>query len=130
MEPKKTLAVDEINLSDWDFWGLPLEEREGAFQTLRELRPLALFEDPEVNQTSIPIPRGNGYYAVTRHADIVELSRNPELFSSAAGATSVFDMPPEFLEFFGSMINMDDPRHARLRRIVSAGFTPRMIKKF
>jgi cytochrome P450 len=36
-------------------------------------------------------------------------------------------MPPAFLEFFGSMINMDDPRHARLRRIVARGFTPRVI---
>ena len=32
------------------------------------------------------------------------------------------------LDFFGSMINMDNPRHARLRRIVSAAFNPRMIK--
>ena len=38
------------------------------------------------------------------------------------------DLPPEFREFFGSMINMDDPRHARLRRVVSAGFTPRMMR--
>ena len=37
-------------------------------------------------------------------------------------------MPPELLEFFGSMINMDDPRHARLRRIVSAAFNPRMVR--
>jgi cytochrome P450 len=37
-------------------------------------------------------------------------------------------MPEEMLEFFGSMINMDNPRHARLRRIVSAAFNPRMIK--
>jgi len=130
VEPKRTLAVDEIDLSDLEFWALPLEEREGAFQTLREERPIAFFEEPEVMGTSIPIPPGNGYYAVTRYADIVEMSRNPEVFCSGAGATSLFDMPPPFLEFFGSMINMDDPRHARLRRIVSAGFTPRMIKKF
>ncbi|MCL4170784.1 UNVERIFIED_CONTAM: hypothetical protein GTU68_016860, partial [Idotea baltica] len=39
------------------------------------------------------------------------------------------DTPPEFNEFFGSMIAMDDPRHARLRRIVSAGFTPRTLKR-
>jgi cytochrome P450 len=39
-------------------------------------------------------------------------------------------MPEPFLEFFGSMINLDDPRHARLRRIVSAAFTPKMIKTF
>ena len=36
-------------------------------------------------------------------------------------------MPPDFLEFLGSMINMDDPKHARLRRIVSRGFTPRQL---
>jgi hypothetical protein len=36
-------------------------------------------------------------------------------------------MPEEFLEFFGSMINEDDARHARLRRIVSRGFTQRRI---
>jgi cytochrome P450 len=33
------------------------------------------------------------------------------------------------LDFFGSMINMDDPRHARMRRIVARGFTPRMLAK-
>jgi cytochrome P450 len=59
----------------------------------------------------------------------VEASRDPQSFCSGLGATSVFDTPPEFNEFFGSMINMDDPRHARLRRIVSAAFTPRTVKK-
>jgi cytochrome P450 len=71
-----------------------------------------------------------GYYALLRHADVAEASRNPQLFSSAAGATSVYDLPTEFNEYFGSMISMDDPRHARLRRIVSRAFTPKMIKKF
>jgi methyl-branched lipid omega-hydroxylase len=61
---------------------------------------------------------------------VAEASRHPELFSSARGATSLVDLPPEFNEYFGSMINMDDPRHARLRRIVSRAFTPKMIKKF
>jgi cytochrome P450 len=66
---------------------------------------------------------------VTKHADVLECSKNPELFCSGKSATSIPDMPEAMLEFFGSMINMDDPRHARLRRIVSAGFTPRMLKK-
>ena len=61
---------------------------------------------------------------------MVEASRHPEIFSSARGATSLVDLPPEFNEYFGSMISMDDPRHARLRRIVSRAFTPKMIKKF
>ncbi|MYE75795.1 MAG: cytochrome P450, partial [Acidimicrobiaceae bacterium] len=37
--------------------------------------------------------------------------------------------PPEFNEYFNSIIAMDDPRHARLRRLVSAGFTPRMLAR-
>jgi cytochrome P450 len=41
----------------------------------------------------------------------------------------VGDSPPEFNEFFGSMIAMDDPRHARLRRLVAKGFTPKMLKR-
>ena len=121
------LSVDSINLSDFDFWSLPLDEREAAFATLRRERPLAFFEEPEIE--GFPIEPGPGYYAVTKHADVLEASRQPEIFSSAAGATSIADMPPEFLEFFGSMINLDDPRHARLRRIVSRGFTPRMLQR-
>ena len=73
---------------------------------------------------------GGGYYALVSHADVSAASRQPELFSSARGATSVEDLPAEFNEYFGSMISMDDPRHARLRRIVSRAFTPKMIKKF
>lgn len=56
-------------------------------------------------------------------------SRNPDLFCSGKGSTSIADMPVEFVEFFGSMIGMDDPRHARLRRIVSRGFTPRRLAR-
>jgi len=65
-----------------------------------------------------------------KHADVVEASKHPAVFSSAQGATSIADLPAEFNEYFGSMINMDDPRHARLRRIVSRAFSPRLIAKF
>ena len=61
---------------------------------------------------------------------MVEASKHPAVFSSAQGATSIVDLPAEFNEYFGSMINMDDPRHARLRRIVSRAFSPRLIAKF
>src|SRR4051812_40725386 len=37
-------------------------------------------------------------------------------------------MPPEALEFFGSFISMDDPRHARQRGIVARSFTPRQLQ--
>src|SRR5437016_8680339 len=38
-------------------------------------------------------------------------------------------MPVEIAEFYGSMINMEDPKHARLRGIVQKGFTPRMVAR-
>jgi cytochrome P450 len=123
---QKTQSVDDIDLSDLEFWARPWTDREAGFKMLREQRPISFYEEPELDP-AIPFPRGPGYYAITRYHDIVEMSRHPELFCSGQSATSIFDMPQEFLEFFGSMINMDDPRHARLRRIVSAAFNPRMV---
>jgi methyl-branched lipid omega-hydroxylase len=115
-----------IDLSDTAFWGLPLPQRDAAFAGLRRRPAPPFFTEPKT-----PFPNsGPGYYALVRHADVVEASRNPAVFSSGRGATSLVDLPAEFNEFFGSMINMDDPRHTRLRRIVSRAFTPRMIKKF
>jgi methyl-branched lipid omega-hydroxylase len=129
MEPRAVLAVDDINLSDMEFWARPWEEREGAFQTLRRERPIPHFDEPEIPEAlAYVITKGNGFYALTKHAHISEASRHPEIFQSGKGATSVIDLPEEMNEFFGSMINMDNPRHARLRRIVSSAFNPRMIK--
>jgi cytochrome P450 len=129
VQPRAVLAVDQIDLSDIEFWARPWDEREGAFQTLRRERPMAFFEEPEIPEAlAFIMPKGPGYRALTRHAHISEASRHPEIFGSARGATSIVDMPEEMLEFFGSMINMDNPRHARLRRIVSAAFNPRMIR--
>jgi methyl-branched lipid omega-hydroxylase len=129
MKPRAVLAVDDIDLSDMAFWARPWDEREGAFQTLRRERPMPFFKEPEIPEAlSYVIPDGPGYYGLTRYADISEASRHPEIFQSGRGATSIVDMPAEMLDFFGSMINMDNPRHARLRRIVSAAFNPRMIK--
>ncbi len=122
-------AVDEVDLSDLEFWLRPWEEREAAFAVLRKHRPVAFFEEPDVGgRTSVPLPKGRGYYALSRHAEVVEVSRHPEIFRSGRGATSIQDLPPEMLEYFGGMINTDDPRHARLRRIVSNAFNPRMVK--
>ena len=129
MQPHAVLSVDEIDLSDVEFWARPWDEREGAFQTLRRERPIAFFDEPEIPEAlTFVIPEGHGYYGLTRYADISEASRHPDVFQSGKGATSIIDMPDEMLDFFGSMINMDNPRHARLRRIVSAAFNPRMIK--
>jgi methyl-branched lipid omega-hydroxylase len=120
------MTVAGIDLSDNAFWGLPLADRAAAFALLRAQDRPQFYAEPEVPFSEV----GPGYYALVRHADIVEASRHPEVFSSARGATSIADLPVEFNEYFGSMINMDAPRHARLRRIVSRAFSPRMVAKF
>lgn len=129
MTIEETPVLEEIDLSDIDFWSEPWPLREAVFAKLRAERPIAYFREPELTaKTAIPLPAGPGYYAITRHADITEISRHPETYCSGRSGSTIIDMPQEFLEFFGSMINMDDPRHSRLRRIVSAAFNPRMVK--
>jgi cytochrome P450 len=121
-----TPAASGIDLSQNEFWMLSLAERHAAFTELRKLDTPPFFDVPENPFTT----ENQGYYALVKHADVLEASRRADVFSSARGATSLVDLPAEFNEYFGSMINMDDPRHARLRRIVSGAFTPKMIKKF
>ena len=120
------LLSDDRNPIHNTFWVRPGAEIEADLAALRQNGP-TFFPEPEL-PPEIPLNQGPGGWVITKHADILHVSKNPQLFSSAAGIT-ITDSPPEFLEFFGSMINMDDPRHARLRRIVSAGFTPRMLKQ-
>ena len=81
MNPKEVLSVDEIDLGNFDFWVKPIEAREGAFLTLRRERPISFHEEPEP-PPEIPIPRGSGFWALVKHADIQHVSRHPELFCS------------------------------------------------
>ena len=110
-----------------DFWVRDQNEIESDLAWYRSNAPVTFVEEPIMPPES-PIPQGSGTWILSRHAEVLEASRNPEIFSSAQGIT-ILDSPPEFNEFFQSMIAMDDPRHARLRRIVSAGFTPRMLRR-
>jgi methyl-branched lipid omega-hydroxylase len=126
MTTPATSSAEGIDLSLIEFWQQPLEARHDDFAKLRALGEPTYFELPEGPFSA----GGEGYYAFVSHADVAAASRQPELFSSARGATSIEDLPVEFNEYFGSMINMDDPRHSRLRRIVSRAFTPKMIRKF
>ncbi|HLV71464.1 cytochrome P450 [Actinomadura hallensis] len=113
------------NLSNLKFWALPPERRMAAFARLRQLDHPAFF--PELK---LPfVKTGPGFYALTRHADVVEASRTPQVFSSEPCSNSIADMPGYLARYFGSMINMDDPRHAKIRRIVSRAFTPRVLEK-
>ena len=74
-----------------------------------------------------------GYWVVTKHRDVREVSLRSDVFSSAEKS-----VVPRYKETGGggqieagraSMIMMDEPEHTRLRRIISRGFTPRAVER-
>jgi cytochrome P450 len=65
----------------------------------------------------------NGFWLLTRHADVRATSKDPELFSSQAKG------PWHTFEIHFSMQALDGPEHRRQRGIASKGFTPRMVKR-
>jgi cytochrome P450 len=72
-----------------------------------------------------PGDHDNGFWVLSKHDDVQEVSRRPDLFSS-------FDGPQlsDYPEIAGSMlVSMDGADHHRLRRLISAGFTPRMVSR-
>jgi cholest-4-en-3-one 26-monooxygenase len=112
------------------------------------------FLDPDVNLVGLPVaelahlresepihwvdvPDGcggfedNGYWLLTKHTDVKEVSRRSDIFSSwqnGAIPTWPKEMTRESVELQRNvMLNMDAPHHTRLRKIISRGFTPRAI---
>lgn len=75
-------------------------------------------------------PYGDGFWSVTRIADLVEVSRNPEIYSSEAGHIQIYDIDDDVRDGRASMIDLDAPVHTRLRRLVSKVFTPKHVQSY
>ena len=118
------VPLADINLGTLNFWGLDDSERDGAFTTLRREAPITFFNEIEFEG----FEAGAGHWALTRFDDVHFASRHPEIFSSYPNIT-IADQQPEVAEYFGSMISLDDPRHARLRGIVRSAFTPKVVAR-
>jgi len=123
--PTTDLAVNEIRLGDIEQWMRP--DREGIFAKLRAEAPVSFHEEAEL-PPEIPYPQGPGFWALTRFDDVMRVSRDPDGFHSAP-SVNIGDIPPEIAEWLGSMINMDAPKHTKLRLIVNRGLTPRQVAK-
>lgn len=68
-------------------------------------------------------PDGEGFWVVSRHADVVAMFKDPDTFSSELGGTQLAPSTGA-----GIQLNQtDDPHHRHLRALVNKGFTPRMI---
>lgn len=103
------------------------------FARRRRTDPVSWVDEPELpyhgRAEGTRVRRGTGYWAVTGYADVVAASRTPGVFSSAArGAFLADPRTPEDLERTRQLlVNMDAPEHARIRRYVTAAFTPRAV---
>ncbi|MFF1376223.1 cytochrome P450 [Streptomyces sp. NPDC058308] len=110
------------------------------YRVLRDHHPVARQEEPEV----LGWPAGPGFWAVTRHADVVRVLKDAATYSSYLGATQIRDPAPDDLPFIRRMMLNQDPAaaarhpsgeagsadHGRLRGLVSRAFTPRRIERF
>jgi cholest-4-en-3-one 26-monooxygenase len=107
-----TLAVD---LTDLDTFvrGVPHEQ----FDLLRREAPI--YFHPETDQA--------GFWCITRFDDLHQISQTHQVFSSVWGITLHEGTEESLAQQRMMMLQMDPPRHTRLRLIVNKGFTPRMI---
>ncbi|WP_434086378.1 cytochrome P450 [Mycobacterium lentiflavum] len=122
--PPPELPLADVQLESLDFWVRNDDLRDAAFATLRREAPISFWSPIKYEG----FETGNGYWALTKLDDVHFASRHPDIFSSASGIT-INDQTPELAEYFGSMIVMDDPRHQRLRSIVSRAFTPKVVAR-
>ncbi len=112
------------NISNREFWSRPPTERVLTFAKLRSAAPVS-FQEPSDFGT---VRSERGFWAVTRHAEVVQVSRNPETFCSGQGV-GLGDAPVDLLELNASFLVMDAPRHTALRRVVSGAFTPKRVAR-
>ena len=118
------VPLSDIDLGSWEFWLEDDDVRDGAFATLRREAPISFWGEP----TTAGFEKGPGHWVVTKFDDVHFASRHPHIYSSYPNI-GINDLPPEVAEFFGSMITLDDPRHQRLRNIVSRAFTPKVVAR-
>ena len=119
----RSVGLAGVDLTDLDAFagGFP----HAVFQRHRREAPVWWHEPTEHT------PDGEGFWSVAAYAESLEVIRDPATYSSERGGTRqhggtmLQDMPVA-----GVMLNMmDDPRHARIRRLVSGGLTPRTLRR-
>jgi cytochrome P450 len=108
-----------VDLADPGLWqrGVPHEE----FRRLRAEAPIAWSEHQNGHR---------GFWVVTRHHDVVSVSRDPETYSSRDGVITLDDLDPDQLDARRTMLEEDPPRHRELRGLTSAHFTPRAVRAY
>ena len=97
-------------LSQPDVW--ESSNRDEVFARLRERDPVTWQDEPETVWSG----RGRGYWAVVRHADVREVTRDTGRFVSGLG-TELFDLPVDIARSYSGMLNMDAPEHTAVQGV-------------
>lgn len=110
------MTTADIDLTDCNNFveRVPFE----AFDRLRHEAPVSWHDEPS------PL---NGFWSVTKHADIVAVSRDWRTYSSEVGGAALAELSSEEIAARKTMLDTDPPRHTRLRGVVSGLFTPRAV---
>jgi cytochrome P450 len=104
------------------------------FAWLRRSAPVSWVREVDLvrraRDGSESVRRGSGFWAVTRHADVVRASRATDVFSSGAKGAFLPDpaTPEQLARTRQLLVNMDAPDHTRLRRVMTAGVNPRVVR--
>ena len=124
-DPPPDVSLADIDLGALEFWEWDDDLRDGAFATLRRESPITFFEVPEFPGSSRAQAIGHLRSSTTSTTRVV----TPRSSAPSPTSTALTDVPAEIAEFVGSMINLDDPRHLRLRKIVNRAFTPKVVAR-
>lgn len=116
---------DPISLSAFRFWSGPPHEREQHFEILRRVRPVSWQRPPEDAQGR---PTAKPYWAILKHQDVCDISRDTASFCSQLGV-QMDDVPPDIERRFVSFLDMDPPQHTQFRGLVQHAFGPKQIAR-
>jgi cytochrome P450 len=118
------VRYDPDSISSMAFWQRPESEQAAVFERLRETAPVSWQPAPENSLEATTA--GAGYWAVVRHSDIQQVSRDPATFAAGFGV-ALDDIPLDLQTRVTSLLAMDAPRHTRLRRVIGRVFTARRV---
>ncbi len=112
--------IDGLRLIDPEGYskqGYPHDE----WTQLRRESPVQFFD----------VPGWPSFWAITKHADILEISKQPDIFLNAPGMTLVRERPGQegTQQQIKTVINMDPPEHREYRKVASPYFTPRAMRQ-
>jgi cytochrome P450 len=112
------VPLSQVDLTDLDAFAR--NEAWGQFDTLRREAPV--FWNPERAPNS-------GFWAITRHADIVEIGKDPETFTSTK-FVNLEELDEEYMDLRRSMLETDGVRHQALRKLLLRDFGGRILQRY